>query len=125
MPSGEDLAEAYGTWYRPDEGRFSGLGDALLRRLRSRNAVRFDEIAPPGTILDVGSGDGTLLDALQARGREAIGLERESGRDDVLDKDISELEGEYAGVILCMPSSTCPTRPAPSPTPTGCWCRAA
>lgn len=102
MPSLEDLAQAYGNWYRPDAGRFSGLGDALLRRLRSRNAIRFDQIAPPGTILDVGCGDGTLLDALQARGRKAIGLERESSRDDVLDKDLSELEGEdqYAGIIL-------------------------
>lgn len=100
MPSGEELGEAYGTWYRPEEGRFSGVGDLVLRRLRSRNAVHLDELAPAGAILDVGSGDGTLIDALQARGRKAIGLERASDRDDVLDADISEVEGEYAAIVF-------------------------
>ncbi len=102
MPSGEELGAAYGNWYRPDEGRFSGAGDTLLRRLRARNAVHFDAIAPPGKILDVGCGDGNLIDALQARGREAVGLERASARDDVFDLDISELEGDgtYAAIVF-------------------------
>jgi SAM-dependent methyltransferase len=102
MPSSEELAAAYGEWYRPEEGRFSGIGDTILRRLRGRGAARLDRIAPPGPILDVGCGDGTLIDALQARGRRAIGLERESGRDDVLDLDISEVQGdgEYAAVVF-------------------------
>lgn len=100
MPSSEELAVAYGNWYRPDEGRFSGIGDRILRRLRGRGAIRLDQIAPPGRILDVGCGDGTLIEALQARGREAIGLERESEREDVLDLDISEVEGEYAAIVF-------------------------
>jgi SAM-dependent methyltransferase len=100
MPSPAELAVAYGEWYRPAEGRFSGGGDRLLRRLRGRSAVRLDEIAPPGPILDVGCGDGTLIDALKARGREAVGLERESRREDVLDLDISEVEGTYAAVVF-------------------------
>jgi SAM-dependent methyltransferase len=100
MPSMAELGEAYGAWYRPEEGRFSGVGDRLLRKLRGRGAVRLDEIAPPGRILDVGCGDGTLIDALQARGRLATGLERESKRDDVLDADISEVEGEYGAVVF-------------------------
>jgi SAM-dependent methyltransferase len=100
MPSSAELATAYGAWYRPDDGRFSGIGDSILRRLRGRSATRIDRIAPSGPILDVGCGDGTLIDSLQRRGREAIGLEREAGRDDVLDLDISEVEGEYAAVIF-------------------------
>jgi SAM-dependent methyltransferase len=100
MPSSAELAAAYGDWYRPDEGRFSGIGDTILRRLRGRSANRIDRIAPPGRILDVGCGDGTLIDALQRRGRDAIGLERESGRDDVLDLDISKVEGEFAAVVF-------------------------
>lgn len=100
MPTSDELAAAYGGWYRPDQGRFSGLGDALLRRLRGSSARRLDRIAPPGTILDVGCGDGTLIDALKRRGREAIGLERESDRADVLDADISEVEGEHAAVVF-------------------------
>jgi SAM-dependent methyltransferase len=100
IPSDEDLAAAYGAWYRPDDGRFAGVGDTLLRRMRGRSAARLDEIAPPGPILDVGCGDGTLIESLQARGRRAIGLERESRRDDVLDLDISEVEGEFAAVVF-------------------------
>lgn len=100
MPSSAELAAAYGEWYRPAEGRFSGGGDRLLRRLRGRSAIRLDKIAPPGPILDVGCGDGTLIDALKAQGREAIGLERESRRADVLDLDISEVEGDYAAVVF-------------------------
>lgn len=102
MPSAEELAAAYGAWYRPEEGRFSGIGDSLLRRLRGRGAARIDRISPDGPILDVGCGDGTLIEALQARGRRAIGLERESGREDVLDLDISEVDGdgEYAAVVF-------------------------
>lgn len=100
MPSEAELAEAYGSWYRPDAGRFSGLGDRLLRRLRGTAARRIDAISPPGTILDVGSGEGTLLDALGRRGRRAVGLEREANREDVLATDISELEGEYAAVVF-------------------------
>jgi SAM-dependent methyltransferase len=100
MPSPSELAVAYGGWYRPAEGRFSGGGDKLLRRLRGRGAIRLDEVAPAGPILDVGCGDGTLIDALRAHGREAVGLERESRRDDVLDLDISEVEGEYAAIVF-------------------------
>jgi SAM-dependent methyltransferase len=100
MPSEADLAEAYGSWYRPDAGRFSGLGDRLLHRLRGTAARRLDAIAPPGPILDVGAGDGALLDALGRRGRRAVGLERESDREDVLAADISEVEGEYAAVVF-------------------------
>jgi len=100
MPSEEELGAAYGAWYRPDSGRFSGVGDRLLRRLRGTAARRLDEIAPPGPILDVGCGDGTLLDALASRGRRAVGLEREAQRDDVIAADISEVEGEYAAVVF-------------------------
>lgn len=100
MPSEAELAEAYGTWYRPDVGRFSGLGDRILRRLRGTAARRLDTIAPAGRILDVGCGDGSLIDALGRQGRQAIGLERESNREDVLAADISELDGEFAAVVF-------------------------
>ncbi|MGA9373159.1 MAG: hypothetical protein WBV53_15015, partial [Solirubrobacterales bacterium] len=30
VPTDEELELAYGAWYRPDHGRFSGLGDRLL-----------------------------------------------------------------------------------------------
>lgn len=75
-PSAAELDRAYAGAYRPPEGRFSGFGDALLRRTRGALARRLDEIAPQGPVLDVGSGDGSLLAALRARGREAVGLER-------------------------------------------------
>jgi SAM-dependent methyltransferase len=100
-PSGQELADAYGTWYRPDSGRrFSFIGDALLSRTRAALAGRVDEIAPPGPVLDVGAGDGTLMDALQRRGREVVGLERDSGRADMRDEPIEAVDGAWAAVVL-------------------------
>jgi SAM-dependent methyltransferase len=51
-------------------------------------------------VLDVGAGDGTLLDALHARGREAIGLERDSRRADVREADVGEVEGDWAAIVF-------------------------
>jgi SAM-dependent methyltransferase len=98
-PSDEELGRAYAR-YRPDSGRFAGMGDALLRRTRARLAGRVDRLAPPGRVLDVGAGDGTLIDALRAKGRDALGLERESRRADVREADISELEEEWSAIVF-------------------------
>lgn len=51
-------------------------------------------------MLDVGAGDGTLLDALRESGRDALGLERVSARADVLANEIEEVEGEFAAVVM-------------------------
>jgi SAM-dependent methyltransferase len=102
-PDDAGLAAAYGDWYRPDAGaRFHFAGDALLGRTRGLLAPRIDEIAPPGPVLDVGAGDGTLLDALRKRGREATGLERNDARPDFEDKSIEEVSGDgtWAAVVL-------------------------
>lgn len=76
VPSEAELERAYGAWYRPRSGRFAGPGDALVRRTRGALARRIDAIAPAGPVLDVGSGDGALVDAIAALGREARGIER-------------------------------------------------
>jgi SAM-dependent methyltransferase len=100
-PTGDELEAAYGDWYRPEgEQRFSFAGDAILSSTRGLLAGRIDRIAPPGPILDVGAGDGTLLDALHRRGREAIGLERNAHRSDVRDDSLRDLDGEWAAVIF-------------------------
>ena len=75
-PTDAELDAAYAGPYRPAAGRFSGPGDALLRRTRARLGARIDRIAPPGPVLDVGAGVGALLADLRRRGREAVGLER-------------------------------------------------
>lgn len=98
-PTPQELTQAYAR-YRPESGRFSGIGDAVLRRTRSRLARRVDRMAPPGPVLDVGSGDGTLLDALHARGREALGLELDSGRPDVREADITELDEDWSAIVF-------------------------
>jgi hypothetical protein len=59
-----------------------------------------DVLAPPGPILDVGSGDGTLLDALRSRGRAALGLERDSHHEDVRAAEVWEVEGEWAAIVF-------------------------
>jgi SAM-dependent methyltransferase len=100
MPGDAELERAYGDWYRPPGGRFGGPGDALLRRLRGRLARRLAQISPPGPILDVGAGDGALLDALHARGREAIGIDRHMSHPSVRQLDVGEVEGTFAAVVF-------------------------
>ena len=99
-PSEAELEEAYANWYRPSSGRFSGVGDRLLRYTRGRLARRLDRISPEGAVLDVGAGDGTLLDALAARGRRAVGIERESTRPDVREGDLDDTDGEWAAIVF-------------------------
>jgi SAM-dependent methyltransferase len=91
-PSADTLAAAYAGWYRPVGGRFMGAGDAFLRRSRGALAGRLDQLCPPGPVLDVGAGDGSLVDALRAHGREAVGLERVPTRPDIRGMDIMDLE---------------------------------
>jgi SAM-dependent methyltransferase len=100
-PSPAALDAAYAETYRPADGRFSWGMDALLRRTRARLARRLDRIAPPGAVLDVGAGDGTLLDALHARGREALGLERVPGaRADVRAGSLDDLDERFAAIVF-------------------------
>jgi len=103
-PDDAELEAAYGDWYRPEGGggRFNFAGDAILGRTRGLLARHLDEIAPPGPILDVGAGEGTLLDALAARGRAVTGLERGAKREDFLDAPIETVErGDgWAGVVF-------------------------
>jgi SAM-dependent methyltransferase len=99
-PTEAELSAAYGSWYRPSSGRFSAIGDAVLRHTRGRLARRLDRIAPPGPVLDVGAGDGTLLDALGARGRSALGLERNATRPDVRAAEVSDIGGTWAAIVF-------------------------
>jgi SAM-dependent methyltransferase len=100
-PSDAELDAAYAGYYRPPGGRFTGSGDKLLRRLRARLAHRLDRVAPPGRVLDVGSGDGALLEALRDRGREAVGLERAAAVSPGVEaRDVTEVDGEWAAVVF-------------------------
>jgi SAM-dependent methyltransferase len=99
-PDDAELERAYGDWYRPESGRFAGPLDALLRRTRARLAAHIDAVAPPGPVLDVGSGEGVLLDALAAAGREAVGLERHATRANVREAEVTELTGRFAAVVF-------------------------
>jgi SAM-dependent methyltransferase len=111
-PSEATLNAAYQGWYRPAGGRFAGPGDAVLRRSRGALARRLDAIAPPGRVLDVGAGDGTLLDALRRAGRDAIGLELVSTREDIRAADITELEERDLAAIVFWHSLEHLPRPA-------------
>jgi SAM-dependent methyltransferase len=99
-PSDAELERAYGDWYRPESGRFAGPLDSVLRASRGRLARRIDAVVPPGAVLDVGSGDGALLDTLAAAGREATGIERVSTRSDVREEDVTDVEGTFAAVVF-------------------------
>lgn len=80
--------------------RTCNVAEALRRRARRRLAERIARIAPPGAVLDVGSGDGTLLDALRSTGRVATGIGRPSPRADVHDAEITEVGGRYAAIVF-------------------------
>ncbi len=102
-PSAEDLDAAYPEAYRPAAGRFAGPLDVLLARSRGLLAGRIDAIAPPGPVLDVGAGDGALLHALQAKGRQGLGLERrpdESAAAPLRDARVADLEGGWAVIVM-------------------------
>lgn len=100
-PTDAELDVAYTGAYRPDGGRFSGPGDAILRVLRGRLARRLDVIAPHGPILDVGAGEGTLVRAIGATGREAVGLERDApGMRSVEVTDLDPAEERFAAVVF-------------------------
>jgi 2-polyprenyl-3-methyl-5-hydroxy-6-metoxy-1,4-benzoquinol methylase len=111
-PDDAELERAYSDWYRPASGRFSAGGDRVLALSRATLARRLDRIAPPGPILDVGCGEGWLLKALRARGREAVGLERTGAHqeplaaassDAVLDIEVTEFGdrlGGWAAVVF-------------------------
>src|SRR6478609_2010859 len=100
-PSPAELEAASSDWYRPEGGRFPSVGDALLRRTRGSLSRRLDRIAPAGPVLDVGSGDGDLLKALRARGREAIGLERKAIGPGVRSGNFAEQEqSAWAAIVF-------------------------
>ena len=99
-PTAAELDDAYGSWYRPESGRFSGIGDQIFRLLRGGFSRSLVKISPPGPILDVGAGDGTLVDSLRAKDRDATGLDPFSSRPDFLTSDIDEVEGEWAAVVF-------------------------
>ncbi len=99
-PTEEELTRAYEGFYRPAGGRFSGPGDAVLLRSRAALARRLDRLAPPGPILDVGAGDGVLVDALAARGREAVGLERTEGGGRVRAGEVTDVDGRWAAIVF-------------------------
>ena len=106
-PDEAELRAAYAGSYRPASGRFSSGGDRLLRYTRGLLAGRLDGLAPPGPILDVGCGEGALLEALISRGRVAVGLEQGEQaartRLDVRDTEIvdfHERPGGWAAVVF-------------------------
>ncbi len=80
--------------------RLCSLGEVARRRARRNLATRIARVAPPGAVLDVGSGDGMLLDALRATGRIATGIERPATRAGIQDAEITELGGRYAAIVF-------------------------
>jgi SAM-dependent methyltransferase len=101
-PSDEQLGEAYAPWYRPEGGRFSGLGDKVLRRMRSTLANRLHRVLPEGPILDVGAGDGNLIAAFRRHGREAVGVDPYAAKNHphVRAVELEEMTGSWSAVIF-------------------------
>jgi SAM-dependent methyltransferase len=101
-PGDEQLAAAYAPWYRPAGGRFSGIGDAVLKRTRSALASRLHRVLPPGPVLDVGAGDGTLVEAFRRHGREATGVDpyASGSSPHVRAVQFEDMDGQWSAVIF-------------------------
>jgi SAM-dependent methyltransferase len=101
-PTDEQLSEAYAPWYRPAEGRFSGLGDKVLQRTRSALASRLNRVLPAGPILDVGAGDGTLIGAFRRLGRDAVGVDPYAAKNHphVRAVELEEMNGSWSAVVF-------------------------
>ena len=101
-PSDEQLGEAYAPWYRPEDGRFSGLGDKILRRMRATLANRLNRVLPEGPILDVGAGDGNLIASFRRHGREAVGVDPYAAKNHphVRAVELEEMTGNWSAVIF-------------------------
>jgi SAM-dependent methyltransferase len=74
----------------------------ILRRTRSALASRLCRILPAGPVLDVGAGDGTLVNAFRRRGREAIGVDpyASGSHPHVRDAKFEEVSGSWSAVIF-------------------------
>ena len=84
-PSDEQLSAANRHWYHPEAGRFSALGDKVLRRMRSALADRLHRILP--------------------------GLEPHASGPHVRNAEVDEVDGNWSAVIfwhslehLCQPA---------------------
>jgi SAM-dependent methyltransferase len=99
-PGDEQLTAAYAHWYRPTSGRFSGLGDKVLHYTRSALAGRLDRNLPPGPVLDVGAGDGTLVEAFVRHGRDAVGLEPHGSGPHIRNAEVEDVDGTWSAVIF-------------------------
>lgn len=101
-PSDSQLGAAYAPWYRPAGGRFSGVGDKVLKRTRSALANRLQKVLPEGPILDVGAGDGTLIAAFRRHGRDAVGVDPYAAENHphVRAVEFEDLTGAWSSVIF-------------------------
>jgi SAM-dependent methyltransferase len=72
----------------------------LLRRTRGALASRLQRILPPGPVLDVGAGDGTLVEAFVRHGRVAVGLEPYGSGPHIRHTEIEDMEGAWSAVIF-------------------------
>jgi SAM-dependent methyltransferase len=78
------------------------MGDAILHRTRSALAARLHRVLPPGPVLDVGAGDGTLVKAFIQRGRHAVGVDpyASASHPHVRDVALEEMDGTWSAVIF-------------------------
>jgi SAM-dependent methyltransferase len=72
----------------------------VLRRTRSTLANRLKRKLPPGPVLDVGAGDGTLVEAFVRQGREAVGLERHASGSHIRSAEVEDMDGAWSAVIF-------------------------
>ena len=119
-PARQELERAYER-YRPETGRFSGLGRrAAAPHPRARWRPASTGWRRPARCSTWARGTARCSTPSRARGREAVGLERDPRRPDVRDADVTELDEELVGDrVLALARAPARARAPPSTTPPG------
>ena len=94
------LDRAYADWYRPSSGRFSGAGRRGAAPHARPLARRLDALAPPGPVLDVGAGDGALLDALHRAAGKLSASSATPRAADVRAAELAEIDERFAAIVF-------------------------
>jgi len=82
----------YDSRYRPSGGRYVSVWRLTRRLILRRIARHLDAVAPPGSIIDIGAGEGELALILLQRGRKCLALDPYSRTRHVTRKRLEDLE---------------------------------
>ena len=95
-----DLELAYGSWYRPTEGRFAGLGDRRFALSEAGWPSASIGSPLPGRSSTWAPGTARSSTRSAPSGARPSGLERRSARPDVREAELAEIDERFAAIVF-------------------------